>query len=62
MTDVMAMMDFAMQPSLSTTLIIMPLSGFVHPAALPALMIAWSFGAIGKSLFLSMVEKKWMCA
>ena len=27
MTDVMAMMDFAMQPSLSTTLRLMPLSG-----------------------------------
>ena len=40
MTDVMAMMDFAMQPSLSTNLRLMPLSGFTHPAALPALIIA----------------------
>ena len=45
LTDVMAMMDFAMHPSLSTALRLMPLSGLTHPAALPALMIVWSFGA-----------------
>ena len=34
-----------MQPSISTALRLMTLSDFTHPAALPALMIAWAFGS-----------------
>ena len=43
LTDVVSMMDFAMRPSIPTALRLMPLPGFTHPAALPALMIAWDF-------------------
>ena len=45
LTDVVSMMDLAMQQSIPTPLRLMLLSGFTHPAALPALMIAWLFGA-----------------
>ena len=38
LTDVGSMMDFAMHPSIPTTLRLMPLSGFTHSAVLPALM------------------------
>ena len=52
LTDAVFMMNFAMQSSIPTALRLMPLSGFTHPAALPALMIAWAFGANWNRLIL----------
>ena len=52
LNDIGSMMDFAMHPSISTALRLMPLSGFTHPAVLPALMVAWAFGANWNRLIL----------
>ena len=58
LTDAWSMMDFAMHPSIPSALRLMPLSGFTHPAVLPALMVAWAFGANWNRLILQYGKKE----